>query len=827
MKLIHLFCRTKPFRRATVLVPLASGLLLFSSGCVSWIGNPLPIPSHLPKDLAGEVPNSSWEPVVESGHERVLAPFRDAAIRSESTVVNPLRPRSVAAADVLPPIGASSPKTGATEVQQVAVDLAEDDRQFSSRAGLEIGLEHQDTLGVPSGVARTPVSFAPSIFDSTIGPVESTANTGDSGVEQLRLWGDPNTIPTEASSPENVASQRFSKSLFHHHRPYQALVLLPINEEPIASGLVSNGLPVRPIVTALPPQDAGSVAPGALSPGALSPGMPNAAAQESAFKQSNDELPEWWLARVADVQRQQAVLRQVGLSELIDLAVAQSPKIRMLQRRPSLAETEVESERSVFDPVLRLDTRYRDDADPVANQLQTGGPPVLKDNTWAATAGVQRRFETGTTADMFQRLGFKNSNSLFFSPQDQGTATVGLDINHPLLRNSGREFNRSLVVLAELQGQISFYEYQTELQREMVDIGTLYWQLLHARQVVLQTKRSRDRAKEVLDILTARANYDATANQVSAAKSDVSQRETELLDAQRSLREIEVLLRDKINDADFASDQDVELIPDEFFDEVFPQNFVALHEAIDRALANRWELQVENSRTQAADRQLYMSRCGLAPKLDLVLGVYSSGLAGDSGVEQAWSNQFGSATPGYYGGLEYEVPYGRRQAKAAVQRDQLQKQQALDAYQVARNEVITQVKTAHIRVETAVQTRRAAAQTVLDMRTALEHMQQRWEAAAFVEGNATQGTSPSIALEQLLTGQRRLQDAELRLASADLQLALTRQGLLLAMGEVLQTHVATGAPVELPSEPVSTETLPAGPLPAASALAPRWPSLSR
>ncbi|MDP1562082.1 MAG: TolC family protein [Pirellulaceae bacterium] len=746
---------------------------------------------------------------------------RDLSEPAIHTNGNPLRPRQALESSAAPLLSLRA-DIAATNIQQVGSTTSESDRQRANQALWQVGAPSQNHFGVGVDPARQPVTFAPSFLDPTATGFESSTNGASVESDQLRLWGDPlATVATQPDLTGEIAGRFFSKSLFQHHRTILPLALAtepgdvtvdPTTLDKIAGS--SNKIPALPVVTALPPTHAGAAStvivaePVKLAGESVRTPDPLLKTQESVFKQSNDELPEWWLARVADVQRNQAVLRQVGLSNLIDQAIAQSPKIRMLQRRPAMAETETERERSVFDPVLRLDTKYRDDADPVANQLQTGGPPVLKDNTWAATAGVQRRFANGTTADLFQRLGFKNSNSLFFSPQDQGTATVGVDINHPLLRNSGRDFNRSLIVLAELQGQVSFYEYQTDLQREMVEIGTLYWQLLHARQVVLQTQRSRDRAKQVLDLLTARTNYDASANQVAAAKSDVSQRETELLDSQRSLREIEVLLRDKINDADFASDQDVELIPNEFFDEVFPQEYVALNDAIDRALVNRWELQREDSRTQAADRQLFMSRCGLAPKLDLVLGVYSSGLAGGTGIERAWTNQFGSATPGYYGGIEYEVPYGRRQAKAAVQRDQLQKQQAMDAYQVARNEVITQVKTAHIRVETAIQSRAAAAQAVLDMRAALEHMQQRWEAAAFVEGNAIQGTSPSIALEQLLTGQRRLQDAEVRLASADLQLALTRQALLRAMGEVLQTHVATVAPAELPVQSTSSGLAP-------------------
>jgi outer membrane protein TolC len=509
-----------------------------------------------------------------------------------------------------------------------------------------------------------------------------------------------------------------------------------------------------------------------------------------------DELPEWWVTRIADAQRPQAQVRSVGLSDLIDQAIAQSPRIRLLQRLPAIAETQIDRDQSAFDPTWRMDTQYRDDQEPVGNQLITGGPPVLQENTWTGSVGLQRRFLSGAVADVYQRLGFQNSNSIFFEPQDQGTATLGLDVTQPLAFGRGREFNQAAIVLAELQAQLSFFDYQAELQQEMVEIGSLYWQLLHARMLVLQIERSRQRAQQILDILQARASYDTTAHQISLAKAEVSQRTTEWLESTQSVREFEISLRDRIADQDFAEDHDVELLPAEFADEVFVDTDLPLHAALHRAMSGRWELQRQQGRTQIADRQLYLSRCGLAPRLDLVLGVYANGLAGESGINRAWVNQFDTGRPGYYGGFEFELPQGRRNAKAAVQRDQLQKQQAMDAYQVARNEVISQVKTAHSRVDTARQSRQAAYAAVIDMRAALIHLQKRWENTALIDGSAIDGVSPALALEQLLAGQRRLQDAEASLAWADLQAALARQGLLLAMGEVLKTDLPQVLPAD-------------------------------
>lgn len=698
--------------------------------------------------------------------------------------------------------------------------------------------ERRSHIDPVAPLTNSPPAFSLSLFTAGAAPPPVSRDTALDQVTGLVIVGDPrgHQLPDRDLLARRVG-RVFSATLFQPAlTDYRELVLQALAQapqvQPEAPPQLASSLPTAPISPAdsgpssldrnkILAQTASKTTLGSLdSTGAgrpaapltreppinltsetLAEAQPRTAEVTRSLQWSTDELPEWWAAKLADLQRDQATMRSVGLSDLINQAITQSPKIRMLQRLPALADTQIQRERGEFDPRLRLDTQYRSDRDPVGNQLQTGGPPVLQDNAWTANAGVQRRFSSGTTADLYQRLGFKNSNSLFFSPQDQGTATMGLDVTHPLWRNSGREFNQSLIVIAELQGQVSFFEYQAELQKEMVEIGNLYWQLLNARKIALQVNRSRDRAQEILQILTARTDYDTSANQVSLAKAEVSQRHTEWLDAQQRLRDLEISLRDKINDPLFTSVEDIELIPAEFFADVFAEESITLGEALEQALNARWELQREERLTRVADRQLFISRCGLAPKLDLVLGVYSSGLAGGSGIEQAWSNQFGAATPGFYGGFDYELPYGRRQAKADVQRDQLQKQQALDAFQIVRNEVVAQVRTAHSRVETAVQSRQAAFQTVLDMRDSLTHLQRRWEATALVDGGGVNGMAPSIALEQLLGAQRRLQDAEQRLANTDLQWALARQALMLAMGEVLQS--------QLPADPNSDGSAPA------------------
>lgn len=511
-------------------------------------------------------------------------------------------------------------------------------------------------------------------------------------------------------------------------------------------------------------------------------------APQSDIEDLIDALPDWWSSRLADPQRPASIVRVVTLEGLLDAAIKNSPRIRSIQRAPAVEATEIERARSAFDPMLRLDSGYSDTNDPVGNQLTTGGAPFLQENTWNARGSYGKKLAGGSILDVYQRLGFQNSNSNFFTPQDQGTATIGIDLNVPMLRGGGIEFNRSPIVIAELKNEVSWNEYQAELQNEIYEIGVLYWSLQNARALQIQLSRSADRARWVLNKLKARQDYDTSLAQIAQAQAELSLRENELQNAGQNIREIEISLREKIGDPDFEFVHNVELIPAQSQDDILTFASDDLNRLIALALDSRFELKRDEIRTKVAQRQVFVSRCGLAPKLDLVFGVYASGLEGDSGIERAFQNQFGSTTPGFSGGIEMESPYGRRDAKAVLRQTELRKLQAQDALAIQRNIVIGEVEKAYTRLNFSIESYRSAKQAVVDSQKSLQQLQRRWEEYAFVEGSVAQGATPSLALDQLLSGQRRLTDAETRLANAELNVALAKQKILSASGQLFITQ---------------------------------------
>ena len=143
--------------------------------------------------------------------------------------------------------------------------------------------------------------------------------------------------------------------------------------------------------------------------------------------------PIWWKQLVNQSIESGKQPQLVDTNALIFEALKNSPRIQAISQNPLIRELQVIEADADFDPVSFVRSQYDDRVDPVGNTLTTGGAPFLEDNIWYGEFGLRRKTRTGASVELSERLGFQNSNSTFFVPQDQATATLALNFSQPLL----------------------------------------------------------------------------------------------------------------------------------------------------------------------------------------------------------------------------------------------------------------------------------------------------------------------------------------------------------------------------------------------------------
>ncbi len=496
-------------------------------------------------------------------------------------------------------------------------------------------------------------------------------------------------------------------------------------------------------------------------------------------------LKQWWTRGATTAFSTKA--EQVTPESLIYAALQSSPKLRAISRDPLIREFAIDEARSRFDPEFFIQSQFDDKRDPVGNQLQitNDGGAFLKENIWYAESGFRKKLLTGADVDISQRVGFQNSNSRFFDPQDQGTSTLYLNFSQPLLRGKGRVFNRSQIVIAQFNTDVAWEKYVNELQVELEAIINAYWNLYYVRSVWMQKNRSVQRGERILNILKKRRDLDSVPSQIARAQAAVSIRKTELANSRRDIQNAQTEIRRLLGIAQVTPNS-TELVPAESPRFVFVKPTIQ-HVSAD-ALKFRPEVKEAFRRAKIASVQLSVSKNELLPDLTLSLGMYYRALDGDSGIFRALQNQYSETIPGYYAGIEFKYPIRNRAANSRYKQSQIQIAKIQDEIAQISQTVISESQMTVRRFESAFETLRSSAVAISAAEEDLKQQQKRWESFGLVEGDLADGQNPTTVLDQLLDAQQRLTNAELTFSRSELEFKSAEIELRRVSGTLLQNQ---------------------------------------
>ena len=525
-------------------------------------------------------------------------------------------------------------------------------------------------------------------------------------------------------------------------------------------------------------QVSGFAAAPQLTEGTLSP---------ASAKEIRDESLVWWKNEIQTATIPGGTLQSVETNSLVFFMLKRSPRLRAVSQNPLIREQRITEAEAEFDPVSFLQSLWQDRVDPVGDNLSVtnDGTNFLDDHIWTADLGVRRKTTSGATVELNQRLGFRNSNSMFFNPQDQGTAALSLNVTQPLMRGRGKYFNRSQILIAQSATNASWDTLAIELQDEIQSVVESYWRLYFDRSVFLQKQKNVQRAQAVLEKLEGRAGLDSLPFQIARARSAVLSRKTELANARRDIRNSETDIRRLTADSDWAASQMIELLPIELPDLSIP--IVDLEHVILTAINNRPEIAETIKRSKIAAIQTDISVNELMPELSLLLGTYVSALEGDSQLGDAFVDQFGRVKPGYSVGVEFEMPIRNRAARSRLTQRKLQMNLIKAEIQETLQNVIAESQIARRRVASAKETLVAATEAIHAAQLDLEQSGGRWESFALIEGDIVDGQTPTIVLDQLLDSQTRLVESEFVYSQAEMELKIAEIALQRTMGTLL-TH---------------------------------------
>ncbi|HKV26767.1 MAG TPA: TolC family protein [Candidatus Acidoferrales bacterium] len=360
---------------------------------------------------------------------------------------------------------------------------------------------------------------------------------------------------------------------------------------------------------------------------------------------------------------------KLSLDDAIRLALANNTDIALDQEQIGAAKNVIESARGPFDPLLVSSFNALRSKSPTFSQLS--GAPTLSSLSQNAQLGVSQTLLTGTNYQVALNANKLSSNTTFnfFNPSVSGNFTF--NFSQPLLRGRGFLPNRGPMIIAQRGLTQSRETFKQEVNDVILQVVAQYWGVVQARESLDVQRKSLDEAQQTYD-------HDKHSLQLGAlppldiyrSESQVAQRRVSEIQAEYFLKQTEDVFRQIIG-ADIdpnirALDLDLTESPDPAGNLMN----IDIVTALQKALADRPEIDAQRQRLANDDLNIKIAHNGLEPDLRLT-GIYeSNGLGGNQinisaippqivsrgGWFDAFGQVFGFGFPGYGFGVSLTLP---------------------------------------------------------------------------------------------------------------------------------------------------------------------------
>ena len=397
--------------------------------------------------------------------------------------------------------------------------------------------------------------------------------------------------------------------------------------------------------------------------------------------------------------------------------------------------------------------------------------PSLQLNTGQVNILYSQAFSSGTSISFQFNNSRQTTNSpeIFLSPALN--SYYRFSFQQQLLAGFGFGPNLRYIRIAKNNKKISDIAFKDQVIATVTQIENIYWDLVSAYEQASVNEQSLTFANQTLENARKQLQLEAIPEMdVMKAEAEVSRRDQDLTIARTNLELQGSLMKNALTKSlDDPTLGEMPVVPTDRMLTVKPEADAnrPILDLIAEALQDRTEL-LETD-VDLVNRQIsnQAARNALLPSLSLVGFYGGSGLAGlanppgnssvssnvATDVAGSWQNAFNNSSPDYFLGLNLNIPFRNRVAKADQYRSELEYRQASLRKEQLRKQIRIEVRNAQYALEQS----RARVESA---RKARDLAQRTFE---ITKKEQDLGSGSSY---QTMTSQRDLSMAELDLVTA-------------------------------------------------------------
>jgi outer membrane protein TolC len=352
---------------------------------------------------------------------------------------------------------------------------------------------------------------------------------------------------------------------------------------------------------------------------------------------------------------------KLTLGEAIKMAAEKNLDVRAEFYNPAQFEADINRNRSIYDPLLTLDTSYADSKSPSFTAASS-----TSGQSFDLNASLSQLFWTGGTVSAVFNNNYSNTESLLLAEPHSWQSRLGVALSQPLLKNSGRETTEASITISRLSKFASIEHLHTRLINTVAQVRTEYFKLYSLREQLEVKKVSLELARKILSDTKARVDAGVLpAMEILNAEFGAYSREKDVIDAEKTLSDQLDVLR-LLLQIEGRSDIAVADPPERGVYQVSED------ELVKRALS-RPDIKELRRTLEINELQTRVFGNNIKPDLKLIA------TAGVAGLDRTYSRdleKIGTLDSPYWSvGLSFSYPLGNRAAENDYRKSRLKTEQ--------------------------------------------------------------------------------------------------------------------------------------------------------
>lgn len=301
-------------------------------------------------------------------------------------------------------------------------------------------------------------------------------------------------------------------------------------------------------------------------------------------------------------------------------------KIQMLDYK--ISNKDVSSRKALFIPTLLLNMEKIKTKNPSSSLLD--GADISEFQSMAFDISLKQNLPFGGYASLYFNENRNETNNSFANLNPQFNALMQFSLSQPLLKGFGNKVTRKNILISIQTNKGSFFRLKEKVLETVYNVENAYWDLVYFKLFYKVKKESLKAAKDLESINLKKLKVGTIPElEILIAKSEVANKQSEIIQALSSIRDAEENLMTIMNLHDDGEKWRNKIIPVDNPENAYSYNIPSIEEAVSIARKNDPMIKRLEHELKGKGIEVKYRKNMMLPELNFNFNYWTTGISGD------------------------------------------------------------------------------------------------------------------------------------------------------------------------------------------------------